>query len=88
MKFHITIKDNEENEILVDQDTDVIMGVIDAGDTSKAIGYTQATGKTLLCNFHTMMWCAKRCLTNAEGDETLWRMALMTFLQQEKEELN
>lgn len=92
MKFHITIKDNDNNEILLDQDTNVIMGVVDAGDVSRGLGYTQTNGKTLLCNFIALMKCARKCLTNAKGEDTLWKMAMSSFLseyqKENSEELN
>lgn len=79
MKFHITIKDNDNNEILLDQDTNVIMGVVDAGEVSRGLGYTQTDGKTLLCNFVSLMKCAHNCLTNEKSDDTLWKMAMSAF---------
>lgn len=88
MKFHITIKDNDNNEILLDQDTNVIMGVVDAGEVSRGLGYTQANGKTLLCNFDALMTCTHKCLTNEKGDDTLWKMAIATFLNKCMEEFN
>ena len=86
MEFHITIKDNDNNEILLDQDTNVIMGVVDAGDVSRGLGYTQSNGKTLWCNFIALMKCARKCLTNAKGEDTLWKMAMSAFLSEYQEE--
>lgn len=86
MRFHITIKDNDNNEILLDQDTDVIMGVVDDGEVSRGLGYTQTDGKTLLYNFGALMTAAHNCLTNKEGDDTLWKMAMLAFLDKYKEE--
>lgn len=80
MRFHIMIKDNDNNEILLDQDTNVIMGVVDAGEVSRGLGYTQTDGKTLLCNFSALMTAAHSCLTNKEGDDTLWKVAMSAFL--------
>lgn len=92
MRFHITIKDNDNNEILLDQDTDVIMGVVDDGDVSRGLGYTQTDGKTLLCNFTALMQCTHKCLTNKKGDDTLWKMAMSAYLseyvKEDTEELN
>lgn len=92
MKFHITIKDNDNNEILLDQDTDVIMGIVDAGDVSRGLGYTHSNGKTLLCNFIALMKSARKCLTNTKGEDTLWKMAMSAFLseyqKENSEELN
>ena len=88
MKFHITIKDNDNNEILLDQDTNVIMGVVDDGDVSCGLGYAQSNGKTLLCNFIALMKCTRKCLTTAKGDDTLWKMAMSTFFSEYQEELN
>lgn len=82
MKFHITIKNNDKNEILLDQDTNVILGVVDAGDVSRGLGYTQTDGKTLLCNFISLMKCAHNCLTNEKGDDTLWKMAMSAFFSE------
>lgn len=80
--FHIVIKDNSTGEILVDKDTCCIMGAIDVDDEhSFGMTYTNCTGKTLLANFTVMMKAARMSMTNKDGDDTLFKMSLMTYLE-------
>lgn len=81
MKFHITIKDNENNEILVDMDTNVIMGVVDKKDKCMSLCYTQCDGRTLMQNFITMQKAARSCLSNAQSGDLLWKMAMSSYME-------
>ena len=89
--FHIVIKDNSTGEIRVDKDTCCIMGAIDADDNhSLGMSYTNCTGKTLLGNFNAMMKAARMSMTDKDGDDTLFKMSLMTYLDklmEDKEEV-
>ena len=81
--FHIVIKDNNTGEILVDKDTCCIMGAIDVDDKrSFGMTYTNCTGKTLLANFIVMMKAARVSMTNKDGDDTLFKMSLTTYLDE------
>lgn len=90
--FHIVIKDNSTGEIRVDRDTCCIMGAIDADDNhSLGMSYTNCTGKTLLGNFNAMMRAARMSMTDKDGGDTLFKMSLMTYLDEltkEEEALN
>lgn len=81
--FHIVVKDNSTGEILVDKDTCCIMGVIDVDDDHSAgMSYTNCTGKTLLANFIVMMHTARSSMTNKDGSDELFKMSLMTCLDE------
>lgn len=91
--FHIVIKDNSTGEILVDKDTCCIMGAVDVDDNhSFGMTYTNCTGKTLLDNFTVMMRAARVSMTTKDGDDTLFKMSLTTYLNElmedKKEALN
>lgn len=81
--FHIVIKDKNTGEILVDRDTCCIMGAIDIDDDHSAVmSYINCTGKTLLANFIVMMHAARRSMTNKDGSDALFKMSLMTYLDE------
>lgn len=81
--FHIVIKDNSTGEILVDKDTCCIMGAIDVDDDHSAgVSYTNCAGKTLLANFIAMMHTARSSMTNKDGSDALFKMSLMTYLDE------
>ena len=85
--FHITIKDNKNGEVYIDQDTDVIIGVIDEKHkASCGLTYTECKGEVILANFPTLQDAARKSLATINGDETLYRMALVAYLQKLVEE--
>lgn len=84
--FHITIKDNNTNEILVDDNYDAILGACssDDGDKTTGIGYSKCTGATLLSIFDAMFQVAK----SASGEsQALWHIALKRVLENEIKEV-
>lgn len=85
--FHITIKDNTNGKVYIDQDTDVIMGVVDEKHkASRGLSYVSCKGAVLLANFPALQDAARKSLTTRDGDETLYRMALAAYLQKLVEE--
>lgn len=82
-KFHITIKDNEENVVAFDRDVDVILGACSSDDDDKTtgIGYSSCTGKTLLNVMDTMFKVMKRAGTDKDGDPMLWKYAVASMLK-------
>lgn len=80
--FHITIKDNEKKEILVDMDTDVIMGVADNKDKCTGLAYIRCSGKTLMQNFLVMQHEARSCFLRAGCGDLLWKAAMSAFLEE------
>ena len=86
-KFHIVIKDNETNEILVDADHDAILGACssDDDDNVQGIGYTRCTGATLLAMYDTLFQVMKQ----ASGKErVIWHVAVSQMIKKEIESNN
>lgn len=69
-KFHIVIKDNETNKILVDADHDAILGACssDGDDNVQGIGFLSCTGATLLSMYDTLFQVMKKGERRKTGD--------------------
>ena len=86
-KFHIVIKDNETNKILVDEDHDVILGACssDDDDDVQGIAYTSCTGVTLLAMYDTLFQVMKRASSKKQA---LWYLAVSQMIKKEMESNN
>lgn len=81
-KFHIVIKDNETNEILVAADHDAILGACSSDDDDKVrgIGYASCTGATLLSMYGTLFQVMKQ----ASGKkQAIWHAAVSPMIKKE-----
>lgn len=86
-KFHIVIKDNETNKILVDADHDAIFGACssDDDDNVQGIGFTSCTGATLLSMYATLFQVMKK----ASGEkQVIWHVAVSQMIKKEMESNN
>ena len=86
-KFHIVIKDNETNKILVDEDRDAILGACSSDDDGdvQGIGFTICTGATLLSMYDTLFQVMKK----ASGKkQVIWHLAISQMLEKELESNN
>ena len=83
-KFHIVIKDNETNKILVDADHDAILGACssDDDDNVQGIGYTRCTGATLLAMYDTLFQVMKQA---SSKKQVLWYLAVSRMIKKEME---
>ena len=86
-KFHIVIKDNETNKILVDEDHDAILGACssDDDDNVQGIGYTSCTGATLLAMYDTLFQVMKKASSKKHA---LWYLAISQMIKKEMESNN
>lgn len=60
-KFHITIKNNETGEILVDDDTCAIIGALDRGEGTGCLGFTVCGPVDLAATATGALKAALRC---------------------------
>lgn len=86
-KFHIVIKDNETNKILVDADHDTILGACssDDDDSVQGIGYTSCTGATLLAMYDTLFQVMKQACGK---NQVIWYAAVSRMIKKEMESNN
>lgn len=83
-KFHIIIKDNETNKILVDEDHDAILGACssDDDDRVRGIGFTSCTGATLLSMYDTLFQVMKQ---SSGKKQLIWHVAVSQMIKKEME---
>lgn len=86
-KFHIVIKDNRTNKILLDEDHDAILGACSSDDDAdvQGIGFASCTGATLLSMYDALFQVMKR----ASGEKQLiWHVAVSQMIKKEMESNN
>ena len=81
-RFHIVIKDNETNKILVDADHDAIFGACSSDDDDRVqgIGYMSCTGATLLAMYDTLFQVMKQASSKKQA---LWYLAVSQMIKKE-----
>ena len=85
--FHITIKDNENNEVILDMDTNCFIGAINQEDSCSGVSQVNCKGRDLVAVFVTLMKTARSAMTTGEGDDTLFIASLMAWIENNMKEI-